>query len=69
MSYPNSVMRILRKRQGLKPNDKSMDDQLNQLTPMEALEEIAAWELGYDGWAETFVCWAESVGLEVKEIN
>ena len=50
-------MKVLREREGLEPDDTSMDAQLNELTSFEALEELATWNLGHSGWLDTFIQW------------
>lgn len=41
--YPESIMRDLRNRIGLKPDDKSQDGELRKLTPSEAFSEVCQW--------------------------
>ena len=47
--YPDNIMEILRQRVGLDEDDTSRDDELQTLTPVEALDECLSWE-GIDGY-------------------
>ena len=48
-NYPDNIMEILRQRVGLDEDDTSRDDELQTLTPVEALDECLSWE-GIDGY-------------------
>lgn len=48
-NYPDNIMEILRQRMGLDEDDTSRDDELQTLTPLEALDECLSWE-GIDGY-------------------
>ena len=43
-NYPDNIMEILRQRVGLDEDDTSRDDELQTLTPVEALDECLSWE-------------------------
>lgn len=51
-NYPDNIMEILRQRVGLDEDDTSRDDELQTLTPVEALDECLSWEgiEGYTYW-------------------
>lgn len=51
-NYPEHIMETLRKRIGLEDDDKSRDEELQMLTPQEALSECLEWEgiHGYTSW-------------------
>lgn len=57
----------MRGRLGLKADDASRDDQIEAMTPMQRLELIAGWEMGYPGWGHTIINWARDAGFEVSE--
>ena len=64
---PESVMRILRKRDGLAADDTSNDKTLQDMNPRRAMRELVAWELGDPSWAGWFFEKAESLGFEIKD--
>lgn len=51
-NYPEHIMETLRQRIGLEEDDKSQDEELQMLTPQEALSECLEWEgiHGYTSW-------------------
>lgn len=71
--YPENIMRRLRQRLDLEPNDTSRDEELNLYSAKEAFEGCCEWE-GFIGWSETILswvsaCWDISLGYSstVKE--
>ena len=48
-NYPEHIMETLRQRIGLEEDDTSRDEELQMLTPQEALDECLEWE-GIDGY-------------------
>lgn len=48
-NYPEHIMETLRQRIGLEEDDTSRDEELQMLTPQEALNECLEWE-GIDGY-------------------
>ena len=48
-NYPEHIMETLRQRIGLEEDDTSRDEELQMLTPEEALNECLEWE-GIDGY-------------------
>ena len=48
-NYPEHIMESLRQRIGLEEDDTSRDEELQMLTPQEALNECLEWE-GIDGY-------------------
>ena len=63
--YPDDIMEMLRCRLGLGRGDDSQDDEIMDMDPREAVEEICRWKFGYPGWFDTFEYWINSVGLEI----
>lgn len=51
-NYPEHIMETLRQRIGLEDDDKSRDEELQMLTPQEALSECLEWAgiHGYTSW-------------------
>lgn len=51
-NYPKHIMETLRKRIDLEEDDTSRDEELQMLTPQEALSECLEWEgiNGYTSW-------------------
>lgn len=68
MATPLHIMHILRRRRDLQPSDASRDAELEALSPMDKLRELAAWELGDPSWAGTFMDWAKACGIKVEGI-
>lgn len=65
--YPENIMRRLRQRLDLKPNDTSRDDELNLYSAKEAFEECCEWE-GLIGYAHTLLSWMEyCFGINLNE--
>ena len=48
-NYPEHIMEILRQRFGLEEDDTIRDEELQTLTPLEALDHCLSWE-GIDGY-------------------
>jgi hypothetical protein len=51
------LMKKLRMRRGLDGNDTSEDDHIERMSPADKVRDLAGWELGYGGWADTFAMW------------
>jgi len=63
--YPESIMRRLRERQDLEPNDTSMDEEFNNYSPDTAFEEVCNWE-GLINWSSTIKGWIKDIyGVEL----
>lgn len=63
--YPEHIMKDLRERLGLEPDDTSKDAVINTYSPNEAFAEILNWNglLGYD---ETIKNWLRDIyGIDV----
>lgn len=43
MGYPENILKFLRKREGLEPQDTSQDEELNKLSPDKVFEKIVVW--------------------------
>lgn len=67
MRYPENIMKDLRQREGLEPNDTSMDEELQQMSPNEAFDEVLMWN-GLIGYARTIKSWIEDIyNIEIGE--
>lgn len=67
--YPENIMRDLRQRKGLEPNDTTCDDEINTLTPNEAFEEVLEWD-GLIDYAYTIKQWIKDIyGINLNEVN
>ena len=53
----------LRRRLGLKEDDNSLDNEIEEMDPMERVSLLAGWFLGSEAWAYTFKGYFESQGL------
>lgn len=66
--YPEYIMKKLRQREDLEPNDKSLDEQLQSMTPYQALSEVMEWE-GFIGYTGTFKGWIkDTYGIDIDEL-
>jgi hypothetical protein len=53
----------IRGRLGVEEDDPSKDEEILRMTPLQRVRLIAGWELGDEGWADTFKSWFEGQGL------
>lgn len=58
--YPDYIMRKLRQRRWLEPNDISSDEILNNFSPQQAFKEVLSWE-GLINWDETIREWIKDI--------
>ena len=66
--YPEHIMRTLRQRLGIEPNDTSEDAEINTYSPSEAFEGMLHWE-GIIGYTETIKYWIESIyGIDIDAL-
>ena len=66
--YPEYIMRMLRQRLGLEPNDTSRDEELSLMTPSDAFEEVLEWN-GLIGFSSTIKAWIEDTyGFNIDEV-
>ncbi len=60
------ILQKLRQREGLEPNDTSMDDKFKGMRPYDVLDEVLHWE-GFFGYTGQIISWIKDSGYEVKE--
>jgi len=62
---------IIRQRHlGLDENDDSQDEQINEMTQEEVCACLIGWNLGSDGWLDTFIMHvAEATGKDEEDIK
>jgi hypothetical protein len=53
----------IRARLGLGYDDVSLDEEIENMKPMERVRLLAGWVLGSESWADTFKGYFESQGL------
>ena len=53
----------IRRRIGILEDDTSCDDEILKMEPMERVRKLCGWNLGDEGWADSFHSWLESQGL------
>ena len=58
--YPGYIMRKLRQRRGLEPDNVSSDEILNNFSPQQAFKEVLSWE-GLINWDETIKEWINDI--------
>jgi hypothetical protein len=59
------LLQNLRERRNLDATDMSQDAQILAMTPIEKLEELFAWEMGDDRWANIVIEWMRECGFSV----
>ena len=65
--YPDYIMRKLRQRRWLEPNDISSDEILNNFSPQQAFKEVLSWE-GLINWDETIKLWINDIyGINIDD--
>lgn len=52
---PEYILKMLRGRRGLEQDDKSQDDSIKKMDPMNKLRECLGWKLGDPSWADTIL--------------
>lgn len=60
---PEYLMKPLRERLGLEPDDSSKDKIINDRSPISNLQELCAWEFGDSSWANWFLERAKNLGI------
>jgi hypothetical protein len=55
----------MRQRLGLKPDDKSQDDRIEKMQPIDRLKLLCGWHLGDPAWAHQFLNWARDAGFKI----
>lgn len=58
--YPNSIMRRLRERMGLDPDDNSRDEEIELMSKREVFENILEWE-GFIGYTSSIIQWINDI--------
>ena len=58
--YPEYIMQKLRQRRDLEPEDKSEDEDINAMSPNEALDEVCMWE-GLIDYGSTIREWVSDI--------
>lgn len=69
-SYPEDIMKTLRKRRGLNQYDYSQDEDINQSTKDEVFDEVCNWN-GFIDAGSRIRSWVESIyniDLNLKEV-
>ena len=67
--FPENIMRYLRQRKGLEPDDTTCDNEINTLTPNEAFEEVLEWN-GLIGYAYKIKRWIEDIyGIDLDAMG
>lgn len=59
------LLQNLRQRRDLDETDMSQDAKILAMSPIEKLEELFAWEMGDDRWANTVIDWMRECGFTV----
>ena len=63
------MLTALRGRRGLNEMDTSADSEIKKMTPVEAVRETAAWEMGDPSWANVFADWMDQVGANPRDFR
>lgn len=59
------LLQNLRQRKNLDETDMSKDSEILAMSPHEKLEELFAWEMGDDRWANVVLDWMRECGYTV----
>lgn len=65
--FPEYILIKLRGANDYETDDKSNDDELQELTPLEAFKQVIHWELGDPAWADSIINWMEDCGFKIEE--
>lgn len=70
MSYPEYIMKDLRQRRGLEPDDTSKDQFLQTLKKNTVLREVLRWNNLVGAWDENIKAWVKDIyGVDLDEIK
>lgn len=61
---PEYLMKRIRQRHGYEEKDTSHDAELQQMSPMNKLRAVVAWELGDESWADMVINAAATLGVD-----
>jgi hypothetical protein len=64
---PMSMREQLRGRYGLKPEDKSKDEAIAELSPADMVRQAVAWELGDPSWAGRIAMFMRASGAKPED--
>ena len=64
---PEHILKIIRQRLNLGENDKTHDELIAEMSPMDRLRNVTGWELGGREWADTVINWANDCGMEIDD--
>lgn len=68
MKLTESMMRMLRGRLNLKPDDTSRDNDILSMSPVEIVRECTAWQLGDPYWATMIASWIKITECNVDDL-
>lgn len=70
MSYPEHILKMVRKRWGLAENDTSKDSGINKMEPDRVFYEVLNWNGLLGGWDFTIAEWVRDIyGVDLHEIS
>jgi hypothetical protein len=67
ITTPEYIISTLRARAHLSNYDKSKDEELRAMSPMDKLRNVIAWEIGDERWADQFITWAKDCGIQITD--
>lgn len=66
--YPEYVLRYLRQRWGMKPDDTSRDEAFQRMEPKRVFEEVLVWDGLLGGWGSQIIGWIKDIfGVDLDE--
>lgn len=69
ITYPESIMKALRKREGLDEDDTSLDSELSQLSKNRAFKEVLSWHGFIGRWDADIKQWIKDIyGIDLNEL-
>lgn len=65
--YPEYVLRYLRQRCGMKPDDTSRDDVFQRMKPSRVFEDVLSWNGLIGGWGSQIIGWIKDIfGVDLE---
>lgn len=66
-TYPEYVLRYLRQRWGMKPDDTSRDDMFQSMEPKRVFGEVLIWNGLLGGWDRQIIGWIKDIfGVDLE---